>query len=199
MKKIGPSARGVVTVDETTTDAEFERLSRLGVCGVRFFMLPGGVLGWDIIARMAKRLHEFHWHIVFQADGRNYPEHEAVLSRLACTVVIDHVGKFLEPVPVDHPGMKTLLRLLDQGRIYLKLAAPYETSKLGPPYYDDVGALAKTFVKAAPDRILWASNWPHPNFKPQSAWMLDMLLDWVPDEAIRRKVLVDNPARLYGF
>ena len=99
MKKIGPSARGVVTIDGTTTDAEFERLSRLGVRGVRgvrFFMLPGGVLGWDIIERMAKRLHEFHWHIVFQTDGRTYPDHEAVLNRLACTVVIDHVGKFLD-------------------------------------------------------------------------------------------------------
>jgi D-galactarolactone isomerase len=106
-------------------------------------------------------------------------------------------------VGVDHPGMKVILRLLDNGRTYLKLAAPYETSKKGPPYYDDVGAMAKVFVKAAPDRMMWASNWPMPNppggNKPDDVLMLDMLLDWVPDEATRRKVLVDNPARVYGF
>jgi len=199
MKKIGPGARGVVTVDNTTSDAEFERLTKLGVRGVRFFMLPGGALPWDILEPMSKRLGNIGWHIVFQTDGRNYADHEAILGRLGCPVIVDHVGKFLEPVPADHPGVKTLLRLLDKGRIYLKLAAPYETSKLGPPYYDDVGVLAKAFVKAAPERIVWASNWPHPNFKPKHAWMLDMLLDWVPDEKTRHKVLVDNPARLYGY
>jgi len=201
MKNIGAGARGVVTVDEKTTDAEFERLDALGVRGVRFFMLPGGVLPWEILEKMAARLHDLHWHIVFQTDGRTYDEHEAVLSRLACTVVIDHTGKFLEPVAPDHPGMKALLRLLDRGRIYVKLAAPYETSKLGPPNYDDVGALAKAFVKAAPDRLLWASNWPYPGpvHKPEHAWMLDMLLDWAPDETVRRKILADNPARLYRY
>lgn len=125
-----------------------------------------------------------------------------MLQRLPTTLTIDHVGKFLEPVPPEHPGFRTLLRLLDNGRTWIKLAAPYETSKLGPPYYDDVGRLAKLLVKAAPDRTIWATNWPHPMSgakKPDDAWMLDMLLDWVPDETTRNKVLVDNPAKLYGF
>jgi D-galactarolactone isomerase len=118
-------------------------------------------------------------------------------------LVIDHTGKFLEPVGVDHPGVKTIQRLLENGHTYLKLAGPYETSKKGPPLYEDVGALAKTFVKTAPDRLMWASNWPMPNppggIKPDDAAMLDIMLDWAPDEAIRNKILVDNPARLYGF
>ena len=139
---------------------------------------------------------------VFQMDGRHLADHEALLDRLTSTLVIDHVGKFLEPVAPDHPGFRTILRLLDKGRTWVKLSAPYETSKVGPPFYDDVGRLAKTLAKAAPERMLWASNWPHPTpgvSVPDDAWMLDMLLDWIPDEAARRKALVDNPAQLYGF
>jgi len=199
MKKIGPGARGIVVVDETTTDAEFTRLHKLGVRGVRFFMLPGGALGWDIIDPMAARLAEIGWNIVLQLDGRTFPDHEAAINRLKCNVIIDHTGKFLEPVATDDPSFKSLFRILDNDKRWIKLAAPYETSKLGPPYWDDVGKMGKALAKHAPDRTIWASNWPHPNFKPQSAWMLDMLLDWVPDEAARKKVLVDNPARLFGY
>ncbi|MBV9558544.1 MAG: amidohydrolase family protein, partial [Pseudolabrys sp.] len=108
-------------------------------------------------------------------------------------------GKFLEPVTTDSAAFKSLLRILDNDKRWIKLAAPYETSKKGPPYYDDVGALAKALAKHKPDHTVWASNFPHPNFKPKHAWMLDMLLDWVPDEKARHKVLVDNPARLYGY
>jgi len=92
--------------------------------------------------------------------------------------------------------------VLDTGRFYVKLSAPYEVSKVGPPNYDDVGALAKALVRAAPERMIWASNWPYVGTPkeqlPQDAWMLDLLLDWAPDEAVRRKILVDNPARLYA-
>ncbi|MGB7258652.1 MAG: amidohydrolase family protein [Pseudolabrys sp.] len=199
---LGPNARCVVTVDQTVTDAELDRLTKLGARGLRFFMLAGAPLPLDILETMAARVAPFGWHIVFQIDGRDYADHEVLLKRLAAPVVIDHVGKFLEPVTTDHPGFRTLLRLLDTGRFYIKLAAPYETSKAGPPYYEDVGVLAKALVKAAPERTLWATNWPHPTpgiVKPDDAWMLDMLLDWVPDAAARKKVLVDNPAKLYGF
>ena len=112
------------------------------------------------------------------------------MKRLPTTVTIDHVGKFLEPVEPDHEGFKALLRLIDTGKVWYKLAAPYETSKLGPPFYDDVGKLAKILAKHAPERGVWASNWPHPmagERTPQHAWMLDMLLDWVPDEATRTR------------
>jgi len=202
MAAIGPSARGVVVVDETVTDAELERLTKLGVCGLRFFMFPGGPLPWEIMETMAARIAPFGWHIVFQMDGRELANREGLVRRLAVPVVIDHAGKFIEPVVPDHPGFRSLLRLLEKDSIWIKLAAPYETSKLGPPHYNDVGALAKILAKAAPDRTIWACNWPHPMVgerTPQNAWMLDMLLDWVPDETARHKVLVDNPARLYGF
>lgn len=202
MKKIGLGARGVVTIDETTTDAEFARLTKLGVRGIRFFMFPGGALGWDIIEGMSARLAEIGWNIVLQLDGRTFPEHEALIKRLKCHVVIDHIGKFIEPVATDSASFKSLLKLLDSDRRWIKLAAPYETSKKGPPRFDDVSALAKALARHTPDRTLWASNWPHPTpgiVKPTNASMLDILTEWVPDEAARRKVLVDNPARLYGY
>jgi D-galactarolactone isomerase len=117
------------------------------------------------------------------------------------TLVLDHVGKFLEPVPVEHPGFQTLLRLLDGGKTWLKLAAAYETSKAGGPLYPDVGVLAKAAVKAVPERMIWASNWPHVSVTdlPDDGALLDLLFDWAPDEAVRQRILVENPETLYGF
>lgn len=196
-------ARGVAVVDTGVTDAELDRLTRAGIRGIRFFMLPGGALPWESLDELAARVQPFGWHAVVQFDGRDFLKHEAAVRRLPGTLIVDHVGKFLEPVPVEDANFQALLRLVGEGRTYVKLAAPYETSKLGPPTYDDVGALAKALVRAAPERMLWASNFPHPSApadnKPDDALLLDMLLDWVPDEATRRKILADNPARLYGF
>jgi D-galactarolactone isomerase len=144
----------------------------------------------------------FGWHVQLQLDGRLLPEREAMLLRLPCPLVIDHVGKFLEPVPVSDPAFLSLLRLLETGRCWVKLSAPYETSKAGPPRFADVGELAKTLVRVAPDRMVWASNWPHPSAgpgKPDDAMLLDLLLEWAPDETVRRHILVENPAKLYGF
>ncbi len=202
MAALGPSARGVAVVDTSVTDAELERLTKLGIRGIRFFMLKGAPLPWDVLETMAARVHEFGWHVQLQLDGRDLPEREALIKRLPGTLVVDHVGKFLEPVPVDHPAFRVLVRQLDNGRTWVKLSAPYEVSKKGPPHFDDVGALAKVLIKAAPDRMVWASNWPHPTpgvTVPDDAVLLDMLLDWAPNEAVRRKILVDNPAVLYGF
>ena len=201
MATIGPSARGVAVVDETVSDAELDRLTKLGIRGIRFFMLAGAPLPWNILETMASRVGAFGWHVQLQLDGRDLPEREALLDRLKCGLVIDHTGKFLEPVAPDHPSFRTLRRLVDKGA-WVKLSAPYETSKAGPPYYGDVGRLAKPLVKAAPERMLWASNWPHPTPGvpvPDDAVMLDLLLDWAPDDATRKTILVDNPVRLYGF
>jgi D-galactarolactone isomerase len=202
MKTLGSSARGVAVVDQTITDAELDRLTKLGICGIRFHMLPGGALPWDILETMAARVATFGWHVQLQLDGRQLPERAAQIGRLSGTLVVDHVGKFLEPVPLDHPSFQALMRLVENGRTWVKLSAPYEVSKIGPPNYDDVGTLAKALVKIAPDRMLWATNWPHPTPGvpvPDDIWMLDMLLDWVADAATRKQVLVNNPARLYGF
>lgn len=202
LKALGPAARAVVVVDARVSESELAALTDLGVRGLRFFMLPGGVLGWDIMAEMAARVAPFGWHIQLQLDGRELAEREAFLRRLPAPLVIDHNGKFLEPVAPDHPGFKALLRLLEGGTCWVKVSAPYETSRLGLPLYEDVGVLAKALIAAAPERMVWASNWPHPTALadlPDDAQLLDLLLEWSEDDSVRRRILRDNPAALYGF
>lgn len=199
--QMGSNARGVAVVPADVTDAELERLTRAGMRGVRFHMLAGGVLPWDALEGVAARVTPFGWHAQLQLDGRELPLHEARLRRLPCPVVIDHVGKFLEPVAPEHPAFGALLRLLDSGNCWVKLSEPYSTSKVGGPHYEDVGVLARALVKANPERCVWASNWPHPNWNPapSTAALLDLLLEWADGESTRNRILVDNPAALYGF
>jgi D-galactarolactone isomerase len=200
--RIGAGARGVAVVKPGVADAELERLTRGGIRAVRIMTLNAGTLGFDVMDEIVARVHPFGWHANVQLDGRELPRFEAQLARLPGRFVIDHTGKFLEPVPPTHEAFRSLLRLVDTGRCWVKLSGPYETSKVGAPSYADVGALAKALIAHAPERLLWASNWPHPtapNGPPDEADLLDLLLDWAPDEATRRKILADSPAELYGF
>lgn len=193
-------ARGVAVVKPGVTDAELERLTKGGIRAIRFMCL-GGTLQWDVMDEMAARVQPFGWHSIVQFDGRVLPERIDQVRRLPGRYVIDHTGKFLEPVAPTDPAFKLLLDLVETGRCWVKLSAPYETSKKGAPKYEDVGILAQALVRVAPERMLWASNWPHPSApkdaKPDDADLLDLLLDWAPDEAVRRKILVDNPSGLY--
>jgi D-galactarolactone isomerase len=197
--------RGVAIVDLSVTDDELKALAAAGVCGIRFQMFTGGVVTWDMVEPLAKKVKPLGWHVILQFDGREFTQRKDHIERLAdqVTVVLDHTGKFIEPVPVDHPAFQTMLSLMNTGKYYAKVSGPYETSKVGAPNYDDVSVLARELVRAAPDRILWATNWPQVNppggIRPDNAQMLDLLLDWAPDEATRKKILVDNPARLYQF
>jgi D-galactarolactone isomerase len=200
---LGASAKAVAVVRADVADEEIERLTRAGAVAQRFFNFKNGTIPLSELDAVMARVHPFGWHANIQLDGRDLPLHEARIKRLPGRFVIDHVGKYLEPVLPDHDAFKSLLRLVDTGRCWVKLSAPYETSKRGAPHYEDVGALAKILVRAAPERMLWASNWPHPqeprDAMPDDAVLLDLLLEWAPDEAVRRKILVDNPAELYGF
>lgn len=203
IEALGKAAKGVAVVRPGTPEAELERLTRAGMCGVRIMTLPGGTLGFDVMDEVVAQVHPFGWHANVQLDGRGLPKHEAQIRRLPGKFVIDHTGKFLEPVSPDSAEFRSLLNLVESGRCWVKLAAPYETSKTGAPKYEDVGRLAKALVKKAPERMLWASNWPHPSApkdqRPADEDMLDLLLEWAPVEADRKRILVDNPAELYGF
>lgn len=196
-------ARAVVVVKPGVADAELERLTRGGARGLRTMNLYGGMLRLDVAEEMANRIAPFGWSILLQLNGRELPEHEAMIKRLPCKVIIDHVGKFIDPVPVDHPSFQCLLRLVDTGNVWVKLAGVYETSKAGKPRYEDVGALASALVKHAPERMIWASNFPHAQADkfgyPDEAKLLDLMLEWAPNEADRRRIFADNPAELYGF
>ena len=203
LKKFGSNARGVAVVNEKFSDAELDKLTKAGVVGQRIFQLPWGAVGFDRMHAVMARVQPFGWHAIVQLDGRELPTWVDSIRKLPGKFVIDHIGKFLEPVPVASEAFGALLGLLDTGRCWVKLAAPYETSKTGAPAYEDVSRLARALVKHAPERMIWGSNWPHPSAPkdkvPDDADLLDLLLDWAPDDAVRRKILVDNPAALFGF
>lgn len=202
VKALGAGARAVVVVGEKTAEEELEAMTRAGAVAQRFFNLPGGSVQFDRMDAIMARVHPLGWHANLQLDGRDLPKHEAQIRRLPGKFVIDHNGKFLEPVGTDHEAFKTLLRLTDTGRCWVKLSAPYETSKSGAPKYEDVSKLARALVRHAPERMLWASNWPHPSVPPgtlDDRELLELLEDWAPRAAERRRILVDNPAELYGL
>lgn len=197
--KMGAAARAVICADPSFSDAQIKELRDKGARGLRFFVMAGGPIGWDVFDEMASRAKALAMHLQVQFDGRLFPERLGQLMPHASSIVIDHVGRFQEPVPVDSAPFTALLRLVDAGA-WVKLSAPYESTKSGPPWRE-IGALAKGLIARAPERMLWATNWPHPNQapRPDDADLLDMLLEWVEDEALRARILVDNPARLYGF
>lgn len=202
LRALGRNARGVATVTSQTDDAELDRLTRAGVRGARVLLFPGGLVAVDEMPALAARIKPFGWHMQLQLDGRELPRHETMLAALPVPLVIDHNGKFIEPVPPEHPAVRTLIRLLSSGRCWVKASAPYETSKSGPPDYADVGAIARALIAAAPTRVLWASNWPHgavKGNKPDTRALFRLLEDWAPDPRTRARILVDNPAQLYGF
>jgi D-galactarolactone isomerase len=203
LEQLGPCARGVAVLPADVSEAHLQQLHAGGVRGVRFMMLAGsgGLLPWHALEPMAARIAPLGWHINLQLDGRDLPQHAALIDRLPCPVVIDHTGKFLEPVAPDAAAFKALLAVLERAGRWVKLSAPYETSQVGPPQYDDVSMLARALVNAHPDRCLWASNWPHPNRVPlpSDAELLHLLCEWAPDEPVREAILVRNPALAYGF
>ena len=198
---LGPQARGIAIVRPDVNDAELKHLHVAGVRGARCYVLRNPFVQWDDVPKIAARVGALGWHVQIQLDGRTLPQYDALIRGLPTDVVIDHNGKFLEPVPPNDPAFQTLLRLLDTGRCWVKLSAPYETSKTGAPKYEDVSALARMLAQHNPEHCLWATNWPHPgrNPPPDNVDILNLLPDWVPDEATRKRILVDNPARLYGF
>lgn len=204
VQEIGLPARAVVNVRPDVALADLKALDRAGARAANFFMLPGGCLDWGALKPVADIAHALDWHVQIQLDGRLLADYADILASLPTQIVIDHIGKFLGPADLDHPGFQALLRLLDGGRTYVKLSAPYESSIDVPPYMNDSGNRAAALIKAAPERMLWASNWPHLGNpvmadKPRNAMLLDTLLAWTEDASVRQAILVDNPARLYGF
>lgn len=203
LEAMGESARAVAVVTPETSEAELERMHALGVRGARIMQLPGGAVGIAQMQAVEAKVAPLGWHLIVQFDGRDLALHEAALRGLRGTYIIDHIGKFLEPVSPGDPSFTGMLKLLDRGNCYVKLAGCYETSRSGAPRFEDVGALARGFVAHAPERIVWGSNWPHVGVGsedyPDDAHLLDVLADWTDDDEVLQQILVDTPARLYEF
>ena len=196
------SARAVAMVPPSVAQSTLEDLHAAGVRGIRMMMLPGGPLGWDALRPLALKIKDWDWHLNVQFNGCDFVERLPLLQSLDVPLVVDHTGKFLvPPVSTDDVVFQALCRLLDTGRVWVKLSAPYETSRTGAPHYEDVGLLARYLAANYPERCLWASNWPHPNQKPvpSSVALLNLLPQWVSRTADIQRILVDNPARVYGF
>ena len=203
VEQIGDDARAVVTVPVSISDKELEDLWHRGARGLRFHQMRGGMMEWSELPVMAERLKDTGWHVQVQLDGLELPRYEALIAQLPITVVLDHMGRYSRVIPPEHEAFQSLLRLARQENVYVKISGVYHISKAGGPDYRDVAPLGKALLEVGHDRLLWASDWPHPTetaeTMPDDADLLDLLLAWVPDEAARTAILVDNPARLYGF
>lgn len=199
MATLGDTARGVMVVDSNTPAPELQRLTELGVRGARFHMLPGGSVGWEHLEPTAKSIAEFGWHIQLQLDGNQLPDLVDRLLALPTDLVVDHVGRFMPPKGVDSDGFTALRRLVSAGRCWVKLSAPYEGSALPRPH-GDVVELVDALVTEAPERLLWASNWPHPGqADPPGLDDLAAWRDrWIP-ASLQDRILVQNPTTVYDF
>ena len=197
------NARGVAVLRPTVTDAELKSLDEGGIRGIRFTVgnPEHAVVSIDMIEPLAKRIAAFGWHVQLNMPADKIVENEAMLRRLPTTIVFDHMGKPPLPAGVNHASHKIIRSLLDAGRAWVKISGAYIVSDIGPPTYADATAVAQAFVRAAPERAVWGSDWPHPGPKihPDDALLFDLLAAWAPDEKVRNRILVDNPAQLYGF
>jgi predicted TIM-barrel fold metal-dependent hydrolase len=185
------------------TDAELKRLHDGGVRGIRFSLSnpATAVTAIDMVEPLAKRVTALGWHIQINMTADQIAAAEPLWNRVPSPIVFDHVGHIPKSAGVRHPAYTVMRRLMDKGRTWVKLSVTYDNTTDGPPGYADVVALGQSFVKAAPERLVWGSNWPHPNeeSKPDDAILFDLMTRWAPDESTRHRILVENPATLYGF
>jgi predicted TIM-barrel fold metal-dependent hydrolase len=199
--RLGPRARGVGVVHPDVTDAELKRMADGGIRGIRFTQFDPRTAATtiDMIEPLAKRVEPLGWHVQIHWRADQITGAADLLQRLPGTIVLDHLGRLPRDTGTDDPAFAVIRRMLDTGRTWVKLSGAYMMAE--PPAYAEAAIVAREYIKAAPDRMVWGSDWPHPteNDKPDDAVLFDLLSDWAPDETIRRRILVDNPARLYNF
>jgi predicted TIM-barrel fold metal-dependent hydrolase len=193
--------RGVALMPDDTPDAEFARLTRLGVRGLRFISAKRGMRLPTIHDGVAARAAEHGWHVQFYPH-RDVVEYVDRLLALPNVVVLDHFASVPAEGGVDDPQFKAVLRLLDSGKVWLKLSGPMRCTRREYPY-SEVTPLARTLVAHAPERLVWGTDWPHVNMNdrqmPNDGDLVDLIAEWIPDAATRKRILADNPSELYGF
>jgi predicted TIM-barrel fold metal-dependent hydrolase len=200
----GNAARGVAVVDVDIADAELRSMATLGVVGIRVnFVSPQswGTTTHGMLEALARRVAPLGWHVQVFMEGAQIVAAQDVLARLPTTLVIDHLGRVAQPAGVEDPAFDAIRRLLDCGRVWVKLSGAYMDSIEGAPRYSDVSAVAQGFVEAAPERVVWGSDWPHTTATApvDDAGLIDLLARWAPDARTRERILVENPSELYGF
>jgi D-galactarolactone isomerase len=201
--QMGGDAVGIAVVHPEVSDAELARLNAGGVRGLRFSLWNPAdtVTTVAMIEPLARRIAPLGWHVQLHMSGDQIVDTAALITRLPCPIVIDHMGRLPPSQGPAHPAFRVIAGLLEQGQTWVKLSGAYLNTEAGAPDYPDATRIAQAFVAAAPERLVWGSDWPHITecHKPDDSHLLDLLTVWAGDEATRHRILVDNPAALYGF
>jgi len=202
--KAANRARGVVAITMGTSDAELAALDARGVRGVRLNTDNKGGMPIEMkaIPELAARIAPFRWHIEFLFPGKDIVELMPTLAAVKVPISIAHFAYQPATAGVKAPGFQALLGLMRRGNTWMKISGANRVSATDLPPYDDVKPLAHALMAAAPERIVWGTDWPHPNkylVNPNDGDLVDAFGDWVTDEGMRRKIMVDNPATFYRF
>ena len=199
----GEGSSGVAVIHPTVTDSDLKMLANGGIRGIRFSITDprNASTSMEMIEPLAKRVNSLGWHVQINMTADQIVAAEGLWNHRPSAMVFDHMGHVPQPVGLKHPVFNLIRRLVDKGRTWVKLSVTYDNTKDGPPGYADITKVAQAFVKAAPERLVWGSNWLHPNEtnKPDDAALFDLMAKWAPDAAARHRILVENPEALYGF
>jgi predicted TIM-barrel fold metal-dependent hydrolase len=213
----GATARGVAVIDDKTPESDLDAMHKVGFRGIRLNLATGGVndpnVGRPRFTAAVERMKARGWHVQLYTSLPMITAIKDLVLAAPVPVVFDHFGGAQAALGVEQPGFSDLVELVKSGKAYVKISGAYRSSKLEPDYKDCV-PLAKALIEANADRIVWGTDWPHPDpvtppgrqvtevtplFQIDDGRLLNQLPVWAPDAAVRKKILVDNPARLYGF
>jgi predicted TIM-barrel fold metal-dependent hydrolase len=217
MKARGADARGVAVINEKTSESEVDAMDRAGIRGIRLNLTTGGINDPTVARERLQigidRIKGRNWHVQMYTDPKMISALKDQFTASPVAIVFDHFAGAQAELGPDQPGFADVLELVRSGKAYVKISGAYRASKAAPDY-TDVIPLAKALIAANPDRILWGTDWPHPDsvtppgkqptdvtplLQIDDGRLLNQLPVWAPDAAIREKILVTNPARLYGF
>lgn len=202
LRASGGKARGIATVDEDITEAELAEMDAAGVRGVRFNFVKRLVDATprEVFFTIADKIKAFGWHIVVYFEAPDLEELIPFLKALPATIVVDHMGRPDVTKGIDHPDFARFIGLMEDEKFWSKVTCPERLTVSGPPNYDDVVPFAKKLVELYPDRVLWGTDWPHPNMKshmPDDGKLVDFIPRIAVTETSQQKLLIDNPMRLY--
>jgi predicted TIM-barrel fold metal-dependent hydrolase len=215
MQARGADARGVAVIDEKTPESELNAMGQAGVRGIRLNLSTGGIndpaVGRQRLQTAIERVKSRNWHIQMNTNLAMITALTDLVAAAPVPIVFDHFGGAKAELGPQQPGFTNLVELVQSGKAYVKISAAYRVSALTD--YADVVPLAQALITANPDRVVWGTDWPHPTGTPpggkptdvtpllqiDDGRLLNQLPVWAPDPAIRKKILVDNPARLYAF
>jgi predicted TIM-barrel fold metal-dependent hydrolase len=217
IKARGGDARGVAVIDDKTSDSELDSMKAAGIRGIRINLATSGVsdpsVGKQRLVSAIERMKSRDWHIQMFTSLPLVTAIKDIVKSAPMPLVFDHFGGATASLGTDQPGFADLLQLVKSGKAYVKISGAYRASSQGPDY-PDVAPLAKALIAANPDRIVWGTDWPHPDsvtppgkkptdvtplYQIDDGRLLNQLAVWAPDASVRQKILVENPARLYGF